>query len=461
MKDELRRPPVNVFHLPALHGGISYVDGAPDWIVRPFQGARVRMFAESDSDKLRARQQSAIARQMQIMPADVLEIQACPVVLDRASFASGLAQIDGRFWLNGAAGSRIRNRYERVNPEEWRQDRYLRVFQRTRRQGKTSLPAFSGQDADRLEVAIELKNGFNYYHFSAETLGSLAHFVDDDTNKRINLHLPKGEIKPFAEQFIKAIFPSIADRVQFVSKPRRYDQARSVYNHRHYLYCVEDKRVFDILESRNIDPSWSNIAKDASKTKIVGMQSYDTSLRLLRDNALARAKATNTAPYPKLVWMGRDESGRSARSRGITGHEQLLEELRARGFETVAFEHLPPLEQVATMHGADIVIAPHGAGLANMMYAKAGATVIEIGTRQTQMHRWGDFLKCAHVAECRYDTVFADVTGLDDIESIPPVSEGLLGVHVGKRATARILSIVDEILERPSAVRRRRSRPPS
>ena len=405
------------------------------------------MFGESDSDELRERQNRVIARQARNMPRNVLEVRSSPVVLDDVKFAKGYGQIEGRFWLNGASGARIRKSYEAVNKEDWRRERYLNAFHRTRSKGVSGLPTYDGKRASKMEIAIELKNGFNYYHFSTETLGSLAHFIDDDSMKPINIHLPKGDIKGFVKNFIDAVYPSLSERINFVSKPTRYKQVRSVYSHRHYLYCVNDENVRAVLESPDMDPKWRGIALDPKRIGIAGIQSYDESLAMLRREALSQAVGTATLSTPRFIWMGRDETGQNARVRGITGHQPLLEELMGRGFEVVAFEHLSPLEQIATMNGADILIAPHGAGLANMTYAKPGATVIEIGTRQTQMHRWGDFAKCAHVSRCRYDTVFADITGLNDIAQIPPVSKGLLGVHVGKRATDRIISIVDEAMQ--------------
>lgn len=125
----------------------------------------------------------------------------------------------------------------------------------------------------------------------------------------------------------------------------------------------------------------------------------------------------------------------------------MLEDLRARGFETVIFEHLSPLEQIAAMQAADIVIAPHGAGLVNMIYARPDALVIEIGSRQTQLHRWGVFHPAAHVSGCDYCGVFADVMGAPDAAQVPHISDGLLGVALGPKAITRILRLVDRAMQ--------------
>lgn len=445
MRIEFARPPMDVFHMPGLHPGISYLNAAPEWILRPVQGARVRMFAESDDDGIRDSQQNAITRQERRMLTSVMEIGCAPVVLEAATFHKGAATIADRVWLNGAAGNRLRTRFDQQNREDWRQDRLVSAFQRARRNATLPLPVWEGAAHD-LPIAIELKNGFNYYHFTIETLGCLAAFADDDSGQPIWLHMPNDNARDFVMGFVRAVFPGIADRVEAVGKPHSYDRVRAHYSHRHYLYQTSDELIPPVFAQEGVDPRWeSQMRSQPLYRKNVAMASYDSSLRQLRDHALRQVPARMVGSMPRLVWMGRDESG-AARSRGITGIDQMLAALAARGFEQVSFEHLTPVQQIAQMQAADVLIAPHGAGLANMVYAKPGALIIEIGNRQTQLHRWGDFLPGAHVSRCHYETVFADVAGLDDLAQIPHVSQGLLGVHVGKRAAHRILDLVDEAM---------------
>lgn len=452
MQNALARPPMTVFHMPGLHPGMSYLAPAPDWIMRPVPGARVRLFAESDDDGIRASQKRAIDRQMARLLKTVMEINCAPVVLENAVFHKGAAAIDDRLWLNGAAGGRQRTRFDQQNRDDWRQSRLHWAFRRARNGGQWPLPECKNR-ARGLPVAIELKNGFNYYHFTAETLGCLAAFVDDDSDQPIRLHLPQDNARGFVMGFIQAVFPTLAHRIEIVAERTSYDRVRAHYSHRHYIYQTGDPRIEAAVQQDGVDPRWQDhLRSETLYRKNVAMASYDSSLRALRDHALRQLPAGMVGRMPRLVWMGRDESG-AARARGITGAAPLLRELAARGFAQVAFEHLTPIQQIAQMQAADILIAPHGAGLANMVYAKTGALVIEIGTRQTQLHRWGDFLPGAHVARCCYDTVFADVAGLSDLADIPHVSKGLLGVHVGRNAARRILDLVDqhlaEILAQP------------
>ena len=94
------------------------------------------------------------------------------------------------------------------------------------------------------------------------------------------------------------------------------------------------------------------------------------------------------------------------------------------------------------MNAARVIVSAHGAFFANMMFAHPDAHVIEIGSVQTQFHRWGDFLGNAHVARCRYSVVFADLAQQDP-SVIPPITEGLIGVQVGRTAIDLICDLAE------------------
>lgn len=65
-------------------------------------------------------------------------------------------------------------------------------------------------------------------------------------------------------------------------------------------------------------------------------------------------------------------------NRRVVNEEQLLAELELWGFEQIDPSGMSVREQIATFATADLVIAPHGAALANLVFASPGATVIEL-----------------------------------------------------------------------------------
>lgn len=80
----------------------------------------------------------------------------------------------------------------------------------------------------------------------------------------------------------------------------------------------------------------------------------------------------------RLVYLGRlDAPGR----RGMGNEAALAARLAARGFEIVAAGALPLAEQAAIVRDAAVIVAPHGAALANLVFAGDGAggpAVIEL-----------------------------------------------------------------------------------
>jgi len=67
-----------------------------------------------------------------------------------------------------------------------------------------------------------------------------------------------------------------------------------------------------------------------------------------------------------------------AKLRRITNESQLLPTLAKQGFEAVLPGTLPLREQVALFMGAEAIAGPHGAGLANLLFAPSSARVLEI-----------------------------------------------------------------------------------
>jgi capsular polysaccharide biosynthesis protein len=88
--------------------------------------------------------------------------------------------------------------------------------------------------------------------------------------------------------------------------------------------------------------------------------------------------------------LGRDVPGRgekiyitraAARRRRVANEDALWGELEKRGFAKVALEGLSWAEQIAVFREARVVVAPHGAGLANLVFSEAGARVVELVNR--------------------------------------------------------------------------------
>lgn len=67
-----------------------------------------------------------------------------------------------------------------------------------------------------------------------------------------------------------------------------------------------------------------------------------------------------------------------AASRRVVNEDEVMELLEARGFERVFPERLTARQQVELFSTAEIVVAPHGAGNTNMLFAPPGAQLVEL-----------------------------------------------------------------------------------
>jgi hypothetical protein len=75
----------------------------------------------------------------------------------------------------------------------------------------------------------------------------------------------------------------------------------------------------------------------------------------------------------RRVYVSRDD----ARLRRVLNEKRLLPRLEALGFERAVLGDLPIARQVALFRQADIVVAPHGAGLAHIAWCKPGTRIVE------------------------------------------------------------------------------------
>jgi capsular polysaccharide biosynthesis protein len=63
--------------------------------------------------------------------------------------------------------------------------------------------------------------------------------------------------------------------------------------------------------------------------------------------------------------------------RSVQNGEEVRQFLEAAGFLTVRLEEIPFLDQIRLFAGADFIVAPHGAGLSNLVFAPPDSRVIE------------------------------------------------------------------------------------
>jgi capsular polysaccharide biosynthesis protein len=80
-------------------------------------------------------------------------------------------------------------------------------------------------------------------------------------------------------------------------------------------------------------------------------------------------------PAPgRRIYLSRADAG----WRRVLNEPVLMAMLAQRGFESVSLAGMSVREQAALFDAAAWIVAPHGAGLANVVFARPGATLLEI-----------------------------------------------------------------------------------
>lgn len=83
------------------------------------------------------------------------------------------------------------------------------------------------------------------------------------------------------------------------------------------------------------------------------------------------------APPPgrgRRLYVSRATAG----MRRLTNEAEVAADLRLRGFEIVTLEAMSLAQQVEAFRDADVVVAPHGAGLTNILFSRPGTLVLEL-----------------------------------------------------------------------------------
>lgn len=84
--------------------------------------------------------------------------------------------------------------------------------------------------------------------------------------------------------------------------------------------------------------------------------------------------AMQTRHLARRIYVSRARIG----TRTLVGESEVVDRLSRHGFERVFLEELSFAEQVELFASAEIVVGPHGSGLANLVFSRKGTYVVEL-----------------------------------------------------------------------------------
>jgi Glycosyltransferase 61 len=95
----------------------------------------------------------------------------------------------------------------------------------------------------------------------------------------------------------------------------------------------------------------------------------------LRESLLPQVvSSAQLQSLPRRIYVSRNQASR----RKVTNESAVFEYLQEQGFERIFLENLSVAEQIQHFAAAEYVIAPHGAGLTNLVFCSPQTKVIEI-----------------------------------------------------------------------------------
>lgn len=149
-----------------------------------------------------------------------------------------------------------------------------------------------------------------------------------------------------------------------------------VPNYFNHQFKKDSLEYFGIKEHQVIDsytfPNVSTSGYIAATTHPNQSPVQNWVCEFLRDTLLP--KTNRTYSNNKYVYISRAK----AQIRRISNELELTRQLEKIDFKTVFLEELSLKEQINLFSEVDIVVSPHGAGLANLVFCKPNTTVIEM-----------------------------------------------------------------------------------
>jgi hypothetical protein len=136
-------------------------------------------------------------------------------------------------------------------------------------------------------------------------------------------------------------------------------------------------------------------------------------------------------------------SRRQADYRRLIDEDTLIEKLYHRGFQGVCLETFPLAQQVAMMRQAEVIVAPHGAGLTNIAFCRPGTIVLELCAPVYAPHYFWELAACAQVEH--YHLIGRDLDEYPEPEAVKKeryVDPAAEGIWIG---ADRVLAALDAL----------------
>lgn len=204
---------------------------------------------------------------------------------------------------------------------------------------------------------------------------------------RSSAHLPdparfQGTLAPLTIRFSHNYFHWMYDLIPKLEVLEQANISLSeidafLVNHCQYPFQREMLHLMGVPDEQILDDAVCHAIADRL---IVPISSFDQKGRIakhtcdfLRKKLLPNISLTD-ATYPTRFYISR----KGAKYRKVLNEDEVLAHLQPFGFVEIVLETFSVQSQIALFSKAEIIIAPHGAGLSNLVFASPGVKLIEI-----------------------------------------------------------------------------------
>ncbi|MHA1558273.1 MAG: glycosyltransferase family 61 protein [Alphaproteobacteria bacterium] len=191
------------------------------------------------------------------------------------------------------------------------------------------------------KIAVIAQEGHvNYYHWVTEIIPKILLFEKNDIHYDL-LYVPELQ-KPFMEETFRLLGIDTKKIIQ-----AKQDT------------CIEaDELILPSFVSRSCyTPKW---VADSIRGKLIP--------------AAYKSAENSKILYSKKIFISR----RKAAYRNVLNEDDVFEKLKGFGVVRYDLENLSMAEQIVLFNKADVIIAPHGAGLTNILFCKPDTVIIEL-----------------------------------------------------------------------------------
>tara|TARA_B100000579_G_C22828386_1_gene854537 strand:- start:1110 stop:2159 length:1050 start_codon:yes stop_codon:yes gene_type:complete len=121
--------------------------------------------------------------------------------------------------------------------------------------------------------------------------------------------------------------------------------------------------------------------------------------------------------YGKKIYIRRE----NATYRKILNEADLIERLKNNGFEIINPNHFEIFEQMKLFSNAELIIAPHGSNLSNIIFCKEGTKIYEIGPKlekEYEINILNRYSYLSKITKLKYTKIEADSVNVNKHSNI-------------------------------------------